>query len=110
MMSSHEPASIGLAPSSPLLEDDALSETWPSTASDSHSTSPPSSSDATSPKASKFSNLEDLSAAYGEVEVADAPVDEDGRIKFSWKTLWGYTGPGLLMSIAYLVRECTRYI
>jgi natural resistance-associated macrophage protein len=22
--------------------------------------------------------------------------------KFSWKKLWAYTGPGLLMSIAYL--------
>jgi natural resistance-associated macrophage protein len=34
-------------------------------------------------------------------EVIDVPLaEEDG--KFSFKTLWAFTGPGFLMSIAYL--------
>ena len=32
----------------------------------------------------------------------DVPMEEPGTRCFSWKVLWAYTGPGFLMSIAYL--------
>ena len=34
-------------------------------------------------------------------EVIDVPLAEENG-KFSFKTLWAFTGPGFLMSIAYL--------
>ena len=34
-------------------------------------------------------------------EVIDVPLNEDDE-RFSFKTLWAFTGPGFLMSIAYL--------
>ena len=33
-------------------------------------------------------------------EVIEVPLEENG--KFSFRTLWAFTGPGFLMSIAYL--------
>ena len=35
-----------------------------------------------------------------DVEAANVPAEEP--FKFRWSTLWTYTGPGFLMSIAYL--------
>jgi hypothetical protein len=31
------------------------------------------------------------------------PVTPEGRIRFSWRKLWAFTGPGLIMSVAFLV-------
>jgi hypothetical protein len=44
-------------------------------------------------------SVDDLSRTHGEVEVPDEAPDTRC---FSWRTLWMYTGPGWLMSIAYL--------
>jgi len=52
----------------------------------------------------------DLNFNRAEVQVPDeCPEDgsindaeEHAHVKFSWRTLWAYTGPGFLMSIAYL--------
>jgi len=30
------------------------------------------------------------------------PVTPEGRIRFSWRKLWAFTGPGLIMSVAFL--------
>jgi natural resistance-associated macrophage protein len=38
-----------------------------------------------------------LSRKTGEVEVPDEP-----STSFSWRKLWAFSGPGILMSIAYL--------
>jgi len=44
------------------------------------------------------------SYAQGEVDIPDDEYDPTNpmKIKFSWKTLWIFTGPGWLMSMAYL--------
>jgi NRAMP (natural resistance-associated macrophage protein)-like metal ion transporter len=56
-------------------------------------------------EADKDWHVEDV----GEVDIPSAPADDQydpsrgiWGVKFSWKKLWAYTGPGWLMSIAYL--------
>ena len=49
----------------------------------------------------KHGSIEEV--AVGEVHVADDNTHgPDEPIKFSWRTLWLFTGPGWLMSMAYL--------
>jgi len=50
------------------------------------------------PSVQQQRSIEDLTSTFAEVT---AP-DEDLNVAFSWKTFWAYTGPGWLMSIAYL--------
>jgi natural resistance-associated macrophage protein len=35
-------------------------------------------------------------------DLIDIPLEEGRDKKFSWQKLWAYSGPGLLMSLAYL--------
>lgn len=47
--------------------------------------------------------LGDLTSSHGEVQIPDIDDGgEEGAARFSWRLLWAYTGPGFLMSIAYL--------
>lgn len=55
----------------------------------------------------ELAHEETVVAGKDEVQVptisdGDDDVDGPGRGKFSWRLLWAYTGPGWLMSIAYL--------
>jgi hypothetical protein len=54
------------------------------------------------PLLSKRSSIEEV--ADGEVEIPDDDVPDDpwAKIEFSWRKLWLFTGPGWLMSMAYL--------
>ena len=35
-----------------------------------------------------------------EVCIPEEPDDIDGKKRFSWRTLWAYSGPGWLMSVS----------
>lgn len=53
----------------------------------------------------KMSELQTVSSTYFEEKILiprDSDEDDDSSYKFSWKRLWAFTGPGFLMSIAYL--------
>ncbi|KAK9504989.1 hypothetical protein O3M35_009147 [Rhynocoris fuscipes] len=57
--------------------------------------------DGSNPEKSKFSRLQ-ATESDNELLELKVNVPDDERIGFSWRKLWAFTGPGFLMSIAFL--------
>jgi len=51
---------------------------------------------------SKYAGDTEDTPDFNPEEMVPVPVDLDSSTRFSWRKLWSFTGPGFLMSIAYL--------